>query len=509
MTVEKGQGGGRRWSRRLGILIGSLGLAIAMAAAAVAASGKYVPPRCSSPHFHSAPRLGAAGVCMNVGVSSHGTSRGTYLFLSPDISSSQFAGSGAGIYTDRGSLVWWHPRTSSLSEDDDLQVVRFRGRNYLALYAGATRKVGAGAGVTINDGTVLLYNHHYQQVGQITAGKPFHRDQIDMHEFRITPQGDALFGVFDPLNRTVKGQRYVVVQYVVQKVSLVPGPRGIHTGRVLFQWKSLSHVPVSQTHQQEPGPGGGWDYFHGNAISQDTDGNLIVSARNTWGIYKINVKTGRIMWQVGANGDHRLPEPWCWQHDVTALGHNEYSLFDDGTLCHLARGLVIKVNPQEHPAGVTLVRAVSHNPPIHSGFLGSMQLLSGGDALVDWGDVPEITEFGPSGGVRVDLTMANGSYRGFRFAWRGWPTTPPDISVQVRGGATRIWASWNGATQPTAWQALAGATSKHLRPVGAPVAKSGFETVLSLAGRHAFVAVEALGPGSRVLGTSKTVGAAG
>jgi hypothetical protein len=443
---------------------------------------------------------------MNAGVRTHHTQPGTYLFLTPDIGPTEFIGAGAGIYTSTGRLVWWHPRANSLSEDHDLQVVEFRGRRYLAVYSGTTRRVGADNGVTINDGTVLLYNHHYQQVGRITAGKPFYPDQIDMHDFRITPQGDALFGVFEPINRTVNGRRYVVVQYVVQKVSLVMGRRGIRTGKVLFQWRSLPQVPVSQTHQQAPSvSGGGWDYFHGNSIAQDTDGNLIVSARNTWGIYKINVRTGGIMWQVGANGDSQLGPPWCWQHDVTPLGHNEYAVFDDGTLCHPARGLIIRVDPTRHPAGVTLIRAVAHHPSIYSQFLGSAQLLRGGDELVGWGNVPAITEFGPYGGVRMDLSLTNASYRGFRFAWTGWPIARPAIAARGQGGRTKIWASWNGATELRGWQALAGPSASQLHRVGARAPETGFETGISLGGRYAFVAVEALGTRGKVLAKSTTV----
>jgi hypothetical protein len=446
---------------------------------------------------------------MNAGVKTHGTRPGTYLFVTPDVSSAQFAGRGAGIYTDRGTLVWWHPRANSLTEDHDLQVVRFRGRSYLALYSGTPRRVGADNDTTINDGTVLLYNHHYRQVGQITAGKPFHRDRIDMHEFRITPQGDALFGVFVPVNMMVGDQRDVVIDYVVQKVSLVKGRRGIHTGKVLFQWKSLTHVPLSQSHQQAPGPGGGWDYFHGNSIAQDTDGNLIIGARNTWGIYKVNATTGRIMWEVGAKGDHSLASPWCWQHDVTPLGHDEYSVFDDGTLCHPARGLIIKVHPNQHPAGVTLVRADYHHPSIYSDFLGSTQELPGGDELVGWGDVPAITEFGPDGSVRMDLSMTNTSYRTFRFAWKGWPSTPPALAARRKKDHTKLWASWNGATQVAGWQALAGGRAHHLRRVGGRVATSGFETAIVLRRSYAFVAVQALNSRGKVLGTSKVLATAG
>jgi hypothetical protein len=44
-----------------------------------------------------------------------------------------------------------------------------------------------------------------------------------------------------------------------------------------------------------------FDYFHVNSIQQDTDGNLIVSARNTWAAYKIDDATGAGIWRLGAS----------------------------------------------------------------------------------------------------------------------------------------------------------------------------------------------------------------
>ena len=142
---------------------------------------------------------------------------------------------------------------------------------------------------------------------------------MDLHEFRVTPEGDALIATSPRVTITVNGRTTTVFDYVVQKVSLVHDSSGIHTGRVLFQWSASRHVPVTQSHVPPP-QGRPWDYFHGNAIAQDTDGNLLVSSRNTWGIYKISATTGRIMWEVGAKGDQTLSEPWCYQHDIVPAG---------------------------------------------------------------------------------------------------------------------------------------------------------------------------------------------
>jgi hypothetical protein len=442
---------------------------------------------------------------MNLRVTTHDTEPGTYLFVTPG---GAFA-TGAGIFDDDGSLVWWHQATTPMI--DDISVVRYRGHRYMAIWSG--RPVFGGP---LGAGTVSLYNQRYQRVGRITSGPPFGPDRIDAHEFRITPDGDALFGIYVPVATRFRGRPIKVYKYVVQKVSLVSGPHGIHTGRVLFQWDSLKHVPLSQSRIAPPQRNQTWDYFHGNAIDQTQDGNLVVSSRNTWGIYKINVKTGQTMWQVGAKGDRSLPSPWSWQHDVVPLGKDRYSLFDDGNVvidqrepgAHPSRGLIVRINAGKGPATVQLLGAYTHSPAISSGYCGSVQEVSHGDVLIDWGQTPEITEYGQSAGrPLMDLSMSQWSCRGQRSAWRGEPLTRPVTAALLSGTDTHVWASWNGSTEVHAWQVLAGPAAGHLSPVGSPATKDGFETETTLAQRYRVVAVQALSASGRVLSTSKPVAA--
>ncbi|MGZ3387575.1 MAG: arylsulfotransferase family protein, partial [Isosphaeraceae bacterium] len=42
-----------------------------------------------------------------------------------------------------------------------------------------------------------------------------------------------------------------------------------------------------------------WDWFYINAIHLDTDGNLLISARLAWAVYKVNLRTGNIIWVLG------------------------------------------------------------------------------------------------------------------------------------------------------------------------------------------------------------------
>jgi hypothetical protein len=475
------------------------------------------PPACPTLTYESEPTLEAQRACMNDGVKTQGTQPGNYLFLTPggDL------GDGAGIYQTNGDLVWWDGHPGIV--DYDLTVDTYRDEKYVALWVGKGSTHGAGE--------VLLYNEHYQLAGVVTAAGGYAAKTIDLHEFRITPQGDALVGIYDSVNETVNGKTVTVLQYVVQKLSLVQTKSGIHTGSLLFEWDSLNTVPTIDSYVGASG--GVWDYFHGNAISQDSDYNLVVSSRNTWGLYKISVTTGRLIWEVGGQNCtetggsstpsctpmSQLSEPWCYQHDVSALGNNRYSLFDDGSIgpgcegptAHPARGLIFTVTPPAPGAApdtatVSLDQSFTHNPGYLAEATGSTELLPNGDVVVDWALVPDITEYGSNGQVKMDLSLSQWSYRGLSFNWTGLPLTKPSIHTAVTKGAnTYVWMSWNGSTEVTGWELLAGPSPSHLVKQGRDVPKNEFETLACVIGEHRYVEVVALNAGGRELAASAAV----
>ena len=57
------------------------------------------------------------------------------------------------------------------------------------------------------------------------------------------------------------------------------------------------------------------------------------------------------------------------------------------------------------------------------------------------------------------MSLANNgerSYRIFRFPWQGRPTWPPSIVIRPRDQATRLYFSYNGATELASYRVIAG-----------------------------------------------------
>jgi hypothetical protein len=100
------------------------------------------------------------------------------------------------------------------------------------------------------------------------------------------------------------------------------------------------------------------------------------------------------------------------------------------------------------------------------------------------------------------------SYRAYVQPWVGKPLSPPSGAARVRGGATTVYASWNGATQVSTWKVLAvtaaGATQALTRH-----ARTGFETSIPVSTGARRFQVQALDASGQVLGTSRTFAVTG
>src|SRR5262249_41702715 len=106
----------------------------------------------------------------------------------------------------------------------------------------------------------------------------------------------------------------------------------IATGKLLFDWNSLEHISVHESYQQLPHPGSTYDYLHVNSVSDTDDGNLLIGARNTSAVYKVDRSSGQVLWRLGGKRSDFTIDPaarFYWQHHARMHGSDQITLFDN------------------------------------------------------------------------------------------------------------------------------------------------------------------------------------
>ncbi|MGH2877193.1 MAG: arylsulfotransferase family protein [Solirubrobacteraceae bacterium] len=403
-----------------------------------------------------------------------------------------------------GRLVWFLPvsdKGSAARRAFNVRVQSYRGQPVLSWFEGA---VVSGHG----QGHYEIWDQHYRRIAQVHGADGLFGD---LHEFVITDRGTALFTCYGqaegqiPVHKGTGMRQGAFFYGVAQEVDIA-------TGKLLFQWRSIDHVPVADSFHTPPpaNPLVPWDYFHINSIAVDpTDQNLLISSRNTWTVYKVDRSSGAVIWRLGGkHSDFRVARRghFAFQHDVTLHPGGLLTIFDNEggppMEARQSRGLVLRLDERRRRA--SFVRSYVHHPSVLSPALGSVEPLAGGGAFVGWGDSSWFTEYDSRGHVVLDGHLPSGciSYRAFEQPWTGRPRTNPALTVARAHHGADLYASWNGSTEHRHWRVLSGADAASLHEWGTVDVK-GFETRINVRRPHAWVAVEALDAHGGVLGRSK------
>ncbi len=470
------------------------------------AGGPAVPAAPAAPdagrgvrHFVSRPDLTPPDVTLTrhgpAGTSTAGDP--PYFLLTPNAG----PGTPGVMILDRaGGLVWYSPNRQS-TQWLDLKVQNYQGKPVLTWWEG---QVTLGRG----QGHVVIADSSYRTIATVNAG---HGLAADLHECVISPQDTALVTAYRPvaanLSRLGGPARGMVLAGVVQEIDIA-------SGRVLFEWNSIDHVPVTDT--VTPFTGGTskvpFDYFHINSISIAPDGTLLISARNTSTVYKIARPSGQVIWRLGGRRSSFQMGPgtrFWFQHHALPQGASTLSIFDDGGAPPKepqSRGILVNLNTSTMRA--TLQRSYVHpTTRLLAAFEGSMQVLPGGRVLIGWGNLPYFSEFSANGTLILDGQYPAGdeSYRVLSAAWTGQPADQPAAAARPgpAGGAV-VYASWNGATRVTGWTVLAGSSPNKLAQAVSR-GRHGFETAIAVTNPGPYFAVTANDASGQALGQSPTI----
>ncbi|HEY5260480.1 MAG TPA: MFS transporter [Solirubrobacteraceae bacterium] len=399
--------------------------------------------------------------------------------------------------------VWFEPVPEKVVASN-LSLQTYEGKPALAWWQGVVTNTGQ-----TESGEDVVVNQHYQPVARLKAKNGW---VLTLHEIVISGEDawvTANKNVAKDLSKYGGAYNGALIDSAVQEYNL-------KTGALLRTWDALDHIPLEDSYASVPTNGFPWDAYHVNSIALTGTGQFLVSMRNTWAAYLIDIATGKIEWTLGGKRSSFTfgkGAAFQWQHDVTLGAGSTINVFDDHC-CQLtgggtsvpatgpSRGLVLNLDQNTKTA--TLVAQYPGGDQFETEYMGDTQPLPNGNTFVGWGSEPYLTEYSRSGQQLLQGRFPGPdlSYRSTLEPWVGLPLSPPAGAARAAGSRTVVYASWNGATQLVSWRVLAGSGAGKLAAV-ASAARSGFETAIPLPRSYEIFKVQALDASGRVIGVSR------
>ncbi|KAJ5725112.1 uncharacterized protein N7483_006469 [Penicillium malachiteum] len=373
------------------------------------------------------------------------------------------AQSGPYIFTEKGDLVWSGfgfvgPRS------ENFQVHTYRGEQVLSIFEGSHNSpMGHGHGHT------SIFDNRYRLLDEIKGGG---HTLADQHEFLFFDNHSAVFTVFNPeiadlspYGATEESQSWIL-NNKIQKVDT-------DSNRMLWEWSALDHVdPAGTNITLQSGNAGlgvnssqAWHYFYMNAFDVDADTNTyLISARSMMHAKYLNYET---------KGSKEI-----------------ISFFDNSAHENLAGGPVLQT--RAYSAGkVVELDTENWNARLIAEFRapgdlsvrsqGNLQLLSNGNAFINWGYDGAMSEHKPDGTTiwfsRLDsgkLGPGSENYRAFKFEWHALPYEEPALVAFKESNGTSVYVSWNGDTETRVWKFFG--VQNGQRELLGQVSRGGFET---------------------------------
>lgn len=385
-----------------------------------------------------------------------------YMFVGPY--SGNLAQPGGYIYDFNGELVWLgYGRISGWA--GNLQVTEYQGKTVLQLADSNFHIAGYGTG------HMKLLDENYTAVAEIFPGN--HR-LADFHEFKMVGNDSAVVTVYEPqqvdllsIGGPVDGWVY---ELMFQEIDLT-------LGQAKFEWKALDHVRLEDTLWPIKTRGNSsqnaFDYFHINLVDKDGD-DYIISSRYYSTIYKIDGKSGKIIWRLVGNqekvkSDFQQDFVFDKLHDARIFNGSKLTIFDNCmNISDVSYGKIIDLD--QHHKKATLISSVVLPDHLHVYSQGNMQLLDDDGLFINWGSEGAVTRYDQNHQVVFHAKFSDKglSYRGHKFDWHG--RLPEAVAVTASHG--KVYVSWNGDTQVTRWEIVANDS-----PV-ASAFRQGFETTI-------------------------------
>ncbi|OOQ59512.1 aryl-sulfate sulfotransferase [Mucilaginibacter pedocola] len=230
------------------------------------------------------------------------------------------------IINHKGDIVWYEPFSKGV------KVTNWTPYHTVLSIVGA-EKIPSSGGDEIIETALSGKTVRHLKLGKDGMDKMVH------HEVRYDKDGNLYALTFDKkvfdltkakglARDTVHGDGIVVFDKANRKI---------------WEWSMLDHLdplddPLILKHKK--------DWVHANSLFKDTDGNFLISYRDLNQVWKVEYKTGKVLWKLGAGGDFPLKpnELFYSQHAVHFNAAHNLVMLDNGTKTGISREITFKVD---------------------------------------------------------------------------------------------------------------------------------------------------------------------
>ncbi len=234
------------------------------------------------------------------------------LFITPSEQTPEVATSDVAplIMTDAGQLVFNGPIVTATN----FRHAKYKGKNILTYWSGIST---AGANIGHGYGNVTFLDTSYNEIltvcpklGLVTPDNTQYPCEADLHESFTTDRNTIIVSAYNATQTDLTSVGGPKDGWIFDCLFFEIEPE---TGKIVFQWSAIEHVPVTASQQPLAGTGLNqsvpWDWFHINSIVNIGD-EYLVNSRHTWTTFLLTCQ-GDIIWRIQGNtgGDFGpLPE---------------------------------------------------------------------------------------------------------------------------------------------------------------------------------------------------------
>jgi len=262
----------------------------------------------------------------------------------------------------------------------------------------------------------------------------------DAHELMLLPNGNYLLNTF-PRDRGLDLRPFGGPARAVGRGSQVQmlTPRG----RLVWKWHAGSHIALAETgrwwnmilKRNQP-----FDYLHFNS-AEPVGNSMVMSFRHLDAVYKINRRTGKVLWKLGGTPTSERLEvrndphgdfPFGGQHDARVNRRGILSVFDNATTLNRPPR-VVRYRINEGAGTATMVNSFGDSMVPLSSCCGSAQELPNGQWLVNWGGLGIIRKPGIRNLIGAYTPQGKPIFRLWTFGkhmYRAQPVTGGFPSIQ-------------------------------------------------------------------------------